>query len=198
MRRPHIKILVLPGGTLPERKSKGAAGLDVRIRALVCPDRMDESDPRLRATLFDFEHMPTEQSIALHVQEIARLDGQGKELAYVLHPGEVVVAGIGFITDTNSLSYDVRSRSGLAIKNGIVVEGDSIEMVTLVDPDYRGEAGVRVYNHGTEPILLRRGMRIAQIVFQKPVFPIFDVVEDAEEISHTEREARGFGSTGLL
>src|SRR5262245_58551720 len=52
----------------------------------------------------------------------------------------------------------VRPRSGLALKHGITV----LNSPGTIDADYRGEVQVVLINHGTQPLVIRRGERIAQ------------------------------------
>jgi dUTP pyrophosphatase len=83
----------------------------------------------------------------------------------------------------------VRPRSGLALKHGLTLPNTP----ATIDSDYRGELMVAVINLGTEPVAVTRGMRIAQMVFQK--------VEQMElrtvaELPVSGRGAGGFGSTG--
>lgn len=62
-----------------------------------------------------------------------------------------------------------------------------------MDSDYRGEVCVILCNLGSEPFVLERGMRVAQLV----VAPVADVdVEEASELTGTERGEGGFGHTG--
>jgi len=65
------------------------------------------------------------------------------------------------------------------------------------DSDYRGEAGVLVYNRNPHPFLLHKDMRIAQVIFQKAIIPNLVTVKSYEELSNTARGAGGFGSTGI-
>ncbi|HJU82389.1 MAG TPA: dUTP diphosphatase [Acidimicrobiia bacterium] len=80
-------------------------------------------------------------------------------------------------------------RSGLAIRHGIsVVNGPG-----LYDSGYRGEMMVILINHGTEPLHIEVGDRIAQLV----IVAIPEVrFEEVEELSDSDRGASGFGSTG--
>jgi dUTP pyrophosphatase len=83
----------------------------------------------------------------------------------------------------------VRPRSGLALKHGLTLPNTP----ATIDSDYRGELMVAVINLGTEPVAVTRGMRIAQLVFQK--------VEQIElrtvaELPASGRGTGGFGSTG--
>src|SRR6202453_1615257 len=54
----------------------------------------------------------------------------------------------------------IRPRSGLAARHGITV----LNSPGTVDADYRGEVQVVLINHGAEPFVVRRGMRVAQLV----------------------------------
>lgn len=185
---PDVKIHILPGGIMPERKSDGAAGYDVAIRTIVSKTDMDSSCDRLRKTLFDFESEPDDPNVAGHVHAL------GEELTYRMEPGESVLVGIGFVTVMPlDMFYWVAPRSGLAAKYGITVTNAP----GTVDSDYRGEAGVLVYNNNKEKFDLRKGLRVAQIIFQRALFPAFEVVQEYEDLPQTIRGAGGFGSTGL-
>ena len=83
----------------------------------------------------------------------------------------------------------VRPRSGLALKKGITV----LNTPGTIDADYRGEIGVIVINHGTEPFTIHAGDRIAQLVLNKVERIEWEQVETLPE---TTRSEGGFGSTG--
>ncbi len=83
----------------------------------------------------------------------------------------------------------VRPRSGLAIKHGLSV----INAPGTVDSDYRGEIRVLLINLGHEPVRIRRGDRIAQLVVQR--LPRI-VLRETRELPRTVRGAGGFGHTG--
>ena len=84
----------------------------------------------------------------------------------------------------------VRSRSGLALKNGVFV----LNSPGTIDNDYRGELCVILANFSTEPFIIEHGMRIAQVIIAKyEQFPI----EIVENLTATQRGTGGFGSTGL-
>jgi len=78
-------------------------------------------------------------------------------------------------------------RSGMAVKHGFDI------LAGLIDSDFRGEAMVAGINHGDRMIEVKRGDRVAQIVFS-PVHVLAAMVEDVDE---TDRGSGGFGSTGL-
>jgi dUTP pyrophosphatase len=83
----------------------------------------------------------------------------------------------------------VRPRSGLAMKHGVTV----LNAPGTVDADYRGEIKVLLVNHGQEPFIVTRGLRIAQLVIA-PVTLVQLVAVSALETS--TRGSGGFGSTG--
>ncbi len=83
----------------------------------------------------------------------------------------------------------VRPRSGLALKCGITV----LNTPGTIDEGYRGEVGVILINHGREPFIVEKGMKIAQMIV-KPVWYVD--IEEVEELSDTERAEGGFGSSG--
>ena len=84
----------------------------------------------------------------------------------------------------------VAARSGLGIKKGVSLSNG----IGVIDSDYRGEICVGLINHGDEPFEIRRGDRIAQMMFM-PVETAQFVVCD--ELDETERGAGGFGHTGV-
>ena len=85
----------------------------------------------------------------------------------------------------------IRPRSGLALKNGIVLPNSP----GTVDEDYRGELQVIVMNAGTEIFTVERGMRIAQAVLAPVVRAAWDEVASLDD---TARGEGGFGSTGTM
>ncbi|MBU0647837.1 hypothetical protein KJ855_01510 [Patescibacteria group bacterium] len=175
------------GGRMPERKSNGAVGYDAYLRAVVHHAKKDPENPILRKTLFDFKSYPKDHAIRRHVHEV------NGELVYRMDPDESVLVGIGFGTDME-IFYWVCPRSGLATKYNITVTNAP----GTVDPDYRGEAGVIVYNRNKETYDLKHNMRIAQILFQKALFPKLIKVEKWEDLSDTKDSSGGFGHTGLF
>ena len=83
----------------------------------------------------------------------------------------------------------VRPRSGLAVKHGLTLPNTP----ATIDSDYRGELFIALINLGHSPVPVERGMRIAQLVFQR-----VEQVELVEvvELPASERGQGGFGSTG--
>ena len=83
----------------------------------------------------------------------------------------------------------VRPRSGLALKHGILLPNSP----GTIDEDYRGELQVILLNAGTEPFAVERGMRIAQAVLAPVTRAAW---EEVPALPGTARGEGGFGSTG--
>ncbi|MCA9508691.1 MAG: dUTP diphosphatase [Myxococcales bacterium] len=84
----------------------------------------------------------------------------------------------------------VRSRSGLALKHGLMV----LNSPGTIDADYRGEIKVILANLSNEPFKVEFGLRIAQLVIASVLLPSFKVVE---VLGASPRGDAGFGSTGM-
>jgi dUTP pyrophosphatase len=108
----------------------------------------------------------------------------------VVAPGAAVLIPAGFeLSMPDTYEAQVRPRSGLALKNRIGL----LNSPGTVDSDYRGEVCVILYNFGEEDFVVRRGDRIAQLVFSRA--PRVELVED-DALDETERGPGGFGHTG--
>jgi dUTP pyrophosphatase len=108
----------------------------------------------------------------------------------VLEPGRVVAVPTGLRLEIPpGYEGQVRPRSGLALKHAIGVPNAP----GTIDADYRGEVRVLLVNLGREPFTIRRGERVAQLVFAPVTRAELDV---AVELSETARGDGGFGHTG--
>ncbi|HTX56610.1 MAG TPA: dUTP diphosphatase [Candidatus Acidoferrales bacterium] len=83
----------------------------------------------------------------------------------------------------------VRPRSGLALRDGVTC----LNAPGTIDADYRGPIGVILANLGSEPVTIRRGDRIAQLVIAPVSRARFELVD---ELPESARGHNGFGSTG--
>lgn len=109
----------------------------------------------------------------------------------VLAPGARALVPTGFcLALPPGHEGQVRPRSGLALRHGVTV----LNAPGTIDADYRGEVAVLLVNHGAEPFVISRGLRIAQLVVA-PVVAIHAV--EVETLDDTQRGTGGFGSTGL-
>lgn len=82
----------------------------------------------------------------------------------------------------------IRPRSGLALRQGLTM----INSPGTIDSDYRGEIQLIAINLGSEPIVIHRGQRIAQMIIQRVVRAEW---VEVEELPSSARKSGGFGHT---
>ncbi len=108
-----------------------------------------------------------------------------------LDPGAIALVPTGFsMALPKGFEAQIRPRSGLAIKHGIGI----INAPGTIDSDYRGEVKVALINFGSEPFVVNRNERIAQMIITRVWQAEITVVD---ELSSTERGEGGFGHTGV-
>ncbi len=106
----------------------------------------------------------------------------------VVPPSQRALVGTGVAVILPMNVYGrVAPRSGLAVKHGIQVGAG------VVDPDYRGEIKVVIFNQGDRDFVIKKGDRIAQLVLERCETPD---VREIESLDETDRGSGGFGSTG--
>ena len=114
------------------------------------------------------------------------------EADVIVAPGARILVPTGLtIALPDGYEAQIRPRSGLALKNGITL----LNTPGTIDADYRGEVKIILANLGTEPFVITRGMRIAQMVVAAYARVEWDEVN---ELPESGRGAGGFGSTGVL
>lgn len=113
-----------------------------------------------------------------------------KEKSIVIRPHETVKIGTGLaIQPPGGYFGAIFARSGLATKLGV----RPANCVGVCDEDYTGEYIIPLYNDSDDPVSIRNGDRIAQLVF----LPYLNIgFLEVEELDKTERGTGGFGSTG--
>jgi dUTP pyrophosphatase len=129
-------------------------------------------------------HLPTYAHGPL---EDAGLDLRAVERA-VLEPGiaQAVPTGIA-IELPPGCEAQVRPRSGMALKHSLTVNFGTI------DPGYRGEIRVVMFNLGRANYTIEKGDRIAQLVVAR-----YETIEWEEgELGDSSRGTGGFGSSGV-
>lgn len=100
----------------------------------------------------------------------------------------VELVRLGFSMEMeNGVEAQIRSRSGIALKKQVFV----LNSPGTIDSDYRGEVAVILYNLGYDDFVVKRGDRIAQMVFARLVDIEMKIDND---LSKTDRLG-GFGST---
>jgi dUTP pyrophosphatase len=143
---------------------------------------------------------PYEVDAALHSLAYATASSAGLDLRACMEEETVTIpaggryafpAGLCIEPLAGGVAGFVFSRSGLGAKDGLTVS----QGVGVIDPDYRGQIIVSLLNTSEKERLVRRGQRIAQLVF----LPFFQaVVRPVEELGDTDRGAGGFGHTGRM
>lgn len=102
----------------------------------------------------------------------------------------IVKTGL-FIELPQGYEAQIRPRSGFAAKQGVTV----LNSPGTIDADYRGEIGVILVNLSEEPVTIRRGDRIAQMVIARHERAEW---EEVSVLTDSERGSGGFGSTGKI
>ena len=108
---------------------------------------------------------------------------------YIIKPGEQRLCKTDIAICLPEGCYGrIASRSGISSKNNVHVGAG------VIDPDYRGNVGILLFNLGKEPFVITNGDRIAQLICEKVLIPS---VEEVNELELTSRNDKGFGSSGL-
>lgn len=112
--------------------------------------------------------------------------------AFKLEPGQTKLVPLGIKSSFSPrLEAQLRARSGLAKRYNLCL----MNGVGTVDSDYREEWGCLLHNAGKDPVEIKPGERICQVVFNLlPRSVTINVVESVK--NNTDRKG-GFGSTGL-
>ena len=122
------------------------------------------------------------------------------DLRAALEEGEIVTllpgqraripTGLAISPESRDVVAVIAGRSGHGLKHGVTMANS----IGVIDSDYRGEISVVLINHGTEPFEIRRGDRIAQMMFM----PVYQAkLLEVASLDETARGAGGFGSTGV-
>ena len=102
---------------------------------------------------------------------------------------DMVPTGL-YLEIPSGYEVQVRPRSGLAARKGVTV----LNAPGTIDSDYRGEVCVILVNLGSEPFVVERGERIAQLVLARHEKIEWEAADSLEE---SVRGGGGFGSTGV-
>ncbi|MHB9145926.1 MAG: dUTP diphosphatase [Symbiobacteriia bacterium] len=138
----------------------------------------------------------TEAGLGLPLPQYMTDGAAGLDLAaavtqdLVLQPGMTALVPTGLLFEIPA-GYEgqIRPRSGLALRHGITL----LNSPGTIDSDYRGEVGVILINLGPEAFVIKRGERVAQLVFSQVIRAIWEPVV---ELSPSTRGDGGFGHTG--
>ena len=138
------------------------------------------------------EHFPKNSSLCYATEFSSGIDliaAIDREIILKKSQRILVPTGIS-IEMPHGYEAQIRSRSGLAWKNGIMV----LNSPGTIDNDYRGEIKVILINFGEEDFIIEPKMRIAQMIFA--TFTQAKLIEE-DELKNTNRSDGGFGSTGV-
>lgn len=109
----------------------------------------------------------------------------------VLRPHEIILVPTGIcLSIPAGFEAQIRPRSGLALKNGLVLPNAP----GTIDSDYRGEIKVILMNLGREDFVIARGLRIAQMTLAEVIKARLVL---ADNLDNTKRGSGGFGHTGI-
>ena len=107
-----------------------------------------------------------------------------------IEPGRIKLIPTGLaVALPPGFEAQIRPRSGISLKKGLTL----INSPGTIDADYRGEIGLAAINLGTEPVIIKRGDRIAQMVITRVWQADLTLVPELDE---TGRNSGGFGHTG--
>lgn len=110
--------------------------------------------------------------------------------AVTIEPHKTIKVGTGLAIEVPEGYFGaIFARSGLATKQGL----RPANAVGVADSDYRGEYIVALHNDTDEARIVEPNDRIAQLVIM-PFLPV--EFKEVDELSETERDAGGFGSSG--
>ena len=138
----------------------------------------------------------------IHPDAVHPKYNQGSDSGFDLHSVEdLEVSPFGRILVPTGLCFDikdgyeiqVRSKSGLAIKHGLMV----LNSPGTVDNGYTGEVQVIVFNTNNYIVTIPKGMKIGQAVLSPVVNGDWVGLNQVEQINKKERGSNGFGSTGI-
>lgn len=102
------------------------------------------------------------------------------------HGNAIIDTGVHIQLKENTAGF-LKSKSGLNVKHNITSEG-------VIDVGYTGSIVVKLYNHGNEDYIVKRGDKITQLVIMNIDIP--EKLNVVKEFEQTDRGNNGFGSTG--
>ena len=109
----------------------------------------------------------------------------------ILRPMDIKLVSAGiYLSIPRGYEAEIRPRSGLALKHGITL----VNTPGTIDSDYRGLLRIILVNLGKDDFTIRRGDRIAQMIFKKVEHAELHI---ADELDETVRSSGGFGHTGI-
>jgi dUTP pyrophosphatase len=168
-------------------------------------DMMSIFDEEMRSLNEDFENYKPKLYLGFKVlnpDAVLPKYNYGGDSGFDLHSvEEITIEPFGRALVPTGISLDikdgyeiqVRSKSGLALKEGLFV----LNSPGTVDNSYTGEIKAIIFNTNQQPYTIKKGMKVAQAVLCPVVNGSWVNLEEVTEISDKERGENGFGSTGI-
>lgn len=162
------------------------------------PTQPPAASPPPQDTSNDVQVVVMSHAADLPLPAYATAGAAGIDLRAAIDKETALMAGARMLVPTGiklalppGMEAQVRPRSGLALQDGVTV----LNAPGTIDPDYRGEVMVLLINLGGKVHYIKRGDRIAQMVFSRFCEARLNTVD---RLTDTERGENGFGSTGTL
>lgn len=145
----------------------------------------------------DLNYMPEVEFIKVHPDAKLPDKAHDRDTGYDLysveettvpaHGSAVVPIGIkvGYIPE--GYWFKVEAKSGLSFKHGLIPHPG------VIDNEYRGDMGTKIYNHSKEDYIFKKGDKVAQIAFY---YNLSMKLKWGTEAKESVRGEGGFGSTG--
>ena len=141
---------------------------------------------KINNSTLDFPKYQTNGSAGMDL--MADLGADNNEEIIKVNETKLIRTGLAIDLD-EGYEAQIRSRSGLSLRNGLIV----LNSPGTIDTDYREEICIILKNFGTEDFVVKHGMRIAQMVIAKYEQVKFEIVDEFKE----GNTRGGFGSTGV-
>lgn len=183
-----VKVFKSTENALPEGGSAFAAAKDIRADI----SKIDDKFLFNCSKVWVKEHAQTGDSNTAYYINRNEEDGFIRPAILIMVNGRVLIPSGIKIQLPEGFSMDVRPRSGLSLKYGLMISNSP----GLIDEDYRGDIGTILTNQGVKNIIVVDGERIAQLKIVKDIEWKWEQVNTEDELSNTERGTGGFGSTG--
>lgn len=157
-----VNIVNNSNNELPSQADKGCSGYDLRANVIAINKKF----------LYDGAAMLTDTQL-------------------LLPPGSRALIPSGIHIDIpEGYEIQVRSRSGIALKQGLMITNG----IGTIDESYKGDIGVILTNTSKEAAIINQGDRIAQLVLMKVEKMEWNLVSDLNE---SVRGEQGFGHSGI-
>lgn len=173
--KPTIKFKTINGAELPKYQSDLASGFDVTANSILAVYQTNRKTDDVIWQSFNDKF---------------------EENGYLMmHPNERILFGTGLILEdiSSNLEMQVRPRSGLTLKTGLIV-GNS---PGTIDSDFRGHCGIIIINTSGVVVKIDKNERIAQFI-PSLVTSVNIALSDEVSKTITQRGDKGFGSSGKL